>query len=109
MERGDEELQRGLRRKLEKELRIVSSFSHAASLTSTSHSSQNSSIACSCVDCPSACASTKLEINGKSTFMIGNFNGYGVVAAIVIVVVTAAFTGFVSFRRYRYMKGTNDR
>ncbi|CAL1681672.1 unnamed protein product [Lasius platythorax] len=47
----------------------------------------NLTIACSCVDCPTACPFKKLEID-SNTFMIGEFNGYGVIAAILVVVFT---------------------
>nr|XP_012232256.1 PREDICTED: Niemann-Pick C1 protein-like isoform X2 [Linepithema humile] len=43
---------------------------------------------CSCVDCPSSCPFTKWEIDSNDTFTIGDFNGYGVIAAIVIVALT---------------------
>ncbi|KAL6429081.1 hypothetical protein ACFW04_008102 [Cataglyphis niger] len=48
----------------------------------------NSSIACSCVDCPTACPFVELKIDSDNTFMIGEFNGYGIIAAILIVVLT---------------------
>ncbi|XP_014484242.1 PREDICTED: Niemann-Pick C1 protein-like [Dinoponera quadriceps] len=46
------------------------------------------SMACSCVDCPSACASTKLDLGTGNIFKIGDLNGYGIVAAILVLVVT---------------------
>lgn len=49
---------------------------------------QNLSIPCSCVDCPIACPFTRLEIDEDNTFMIGKFNGYGIIAAICVVVFT---------------------
>lgn len=45
---------------------------------------------CSCVDCPT-CPVIKLEINSDNGFKIGMFNGYGVVAAILIVVLSVTF------------------
>ncbi|XP_070161109.1 NPC intracellular cholesterol transporter 1 homolog 1b [Polyergus mexicanus] len=48
----------------------------------------NLSIACSCVDCPIACPSIKFEIDSNNIFMIGKFNGYAVIAAILVVVLT---------------------
>ncbi|XP_011332296.2 NPC intracellular cholesterol transporter 1 homolog 1b [Ooceraea biroi] len=48
-----------------------------------------SSMPCSCVDCPT-CPVIKLKINSGNGFMIGNFNGYGVMAAILIVAFSIA-------------------
>jgi len=61
-------------------------------LTFFFHFYQNSSMPCSCVDCPIACPFMKLEIE-SNTFMIGEFNGYGVIAAIVVVLVTIVASG----------------
>ncbi|XP_032670245.1 NPC intracellular cholesterol transporter 1 homolog 1b-like isoform X2 [Odontomachus brunneus] len=62
----------------------------------------SSSIACSCVDCPTACPVIKLEIDTSSTFLIGELNGYGVVAAIGLLVVTIiAFAVGGLLRKYR--------
>lgn len=47
----------------------------------------NSSMACSCVDCPIACPLTKLN-KSNNLFMIGDFNGYGIIAAILVVIIT---------------------
>ncbi|XP_071646320.1 NPC intracellular cholesterol transporter 1 homolog 1b [Temnothorax longispinosus] len=54
----------------------------------------NSSIACSCVDCPIACPFIELEIESNNTFMIGDVNGYGVIAAILVILIpiVAGFT-----------------
>jgi len=35
----------------------------------------------------------KLDIKSKDTFMIGTFNGYGVVAAILVVLITIVTSG----------------
>ncbi|KAL0126706.1 hypothetical protein PUN28_005221 [Cardiocondyla obscurior] len=59
----------------------------------------NASKACSCVDCPTACPSTKIEIKPEDTFMIGEFNGYGVVAAIVVVLITIIVGGTYTLLR----------
>lgn len=70
---------------------------------------QNFSIPCSCVDCPTACPFTKLEIV-KDTFMIGKFNGYGVIAAIFVVVFTiiASFIYGLLLRINKNRKGMNN-
>ncbi|EFN63960.1 Niemann-Pick C1 protein [Camponotus floridanus] len=68
----------------------------------------NFSIPCSCVDCPTACPFTKLEIV-KDTFMIGKFNGYGVIAAICVVVFTiiASFIYGLLLRINKNRKGSS--
>ncbi|GAB1859492.1 Niemann-Pick C1 protein [Camponotus japonicus] len=68
----------------------------------------NFSIPCSCVDCPTACPFTKLEIV-KDTFMIGKFNGYGVIAAIFVVVFTiiASFIYGLLLRINKNRKGSS--
>ncbi|XP_047362414.1 NPC intracellular cholesterol transporter 1 homolog 1b-like [Vespa velutina] len=51
----------------------------------------NSSLSCSCVDCPAACPVTKLTINSKSFIILGK-NGYGIIAAILIALITIIAT-----------------
>ncbi|KAK2576131.1 hypothetical protein KPH14_007462 [Odynerus spinipes] len=48
----------------------------------------NSSLRCSCVDCPSACSITELQIDNQDNFIIFGTNGYGVIAAIVVIAIT---------------------
>ncbi|XP_072764565.1 NPC intracellular cholesterol transporter 1 homolog 1b isoform X2 [Anoplolepis gracilipes] len=60
----------------------------------------NLSIACSCVDCPSACPFVKLEIDPNKTFMIDEFNGYGIIAATLVIILTIVI-GFI----YGVLKG----
>jgi len=66
---------------------------------------------CSCVDCPIACPFTKLDIKSEDTFIIGNFNGYGVVAAILVVLITIVTSGLYTlyiFKKNR-KKGINSK
>jgi len=66
-------------------------------------------MSCSCVDCPT-CPLIKLEINSGNGFMIAEFNGYGVVAAILIIVfsITAPFVGILyNFSKTCRKKGMN--
>ncbi|KAL6255124.1 hypothetical protein P5V15_013454 [Pogonomyrmex californicus] len=62
--------------------------------------------ACSCVDCPTACPFTKLEINSQKMFTIGKLNGYGVIAAILVVVITIIITTIItaSYTLYKNKK-----
>lgn len=67
-------------------------------------------MACSCVDCPTACPLMELDIGSSDTFMFGHFNAYGVVAAVlVLVVMIVASAGYCISKKYRSTKGTNDR
>ncbi|XP_066583703.1 NPC intracellular cholesterol transporter 1 homolog 1b-like isoform X2 [Prorops nasuta] len=50
------------------------------------HEAYDKSVACSCVDCPSACPLMQLSFDLNNPYMIFNFNGYGVIAAIVILI-----------------------
>lgn len=64
-------------------------------------------MACSCVDCPVACPFTKLKVD-DDTFVIGEFNGYGVVAAILVVLITIVAGGIYTLLNIR-KKGINSR
>ncbi|XP_020288824.1 Niemann-Pick type protein homolog 1B-like [Pseudomyrmex gracilis] len=44
--------------------------------------------ACSCVDCPIICPVIEWERNWAKDFMIGKLNGFGIIAAILVVLVT---------------------
>ncbi|XP_011865983.1 PREDICTED: Niemann-Pick C1 protein-like [Vollenhovia emeryi] len=60
----------------------------------------NSSTVCSCVDCPIACPVTKLNVV-DDMFMIGDLNGYGVVAAILVILITIVAGGTYTLCRNR--------
>jgi len=57
---------------------------------------------CSCVDCPT-CPLIKVETNSDNGFMINEFNGYGIVAAILIIAfsMAASFVGILYSKRRR--------
>ncbi|KAI4483549.1 hypothetical protein M0804_007809 [Polistes exclamans] len=56
----------------------------------------NTSLSCSCVDCPTACPVTKLTIDSKDFILLG-INGFGIIAAIVVVLITMIVTGIYVF------------
>lgn len=69
-------------------------------------------MACSCVDCPAACPpDKKFEIESKDRFMIGKFNGYGVIVAIIVIFITiiAGCITFVITLLKKCKKGINNR
>ncbi|XP_018394267.1 PREDICTED: Niemann-Pick C1 protein-like [Cyphomyrmex costatus] len=61
----------------------------------------NSSKVCSCVDCPIACPFVQLDINENNTFMIGEFNGYGVIAAVLVILITIIIGGIYTVIKKR--------
>ncbi|KAF7384137.1 hypothetical protein HZH66_012387 [Vespula vulgaris] len=71
----------------------------------------NSSLSCSCVDCPTACPVTKLKIDSDNFTILGK-NGYGIVAAIVIVFVTtvviAIYLYLTIFKKISKKLGFNE-
>lgn len=70
-----------------------------ATTKNCSEAYDNSSMVCSCVDCPTACPFTKLNIKSDDTFMIGEFNGYAVIAAILVILITIVAGGTYSLLR----------
>ncbi|XP_036144455.1 NPC intracellular cholesterol transporter 1 homolog 1b [Monomorium pharaonis] len=68
-----------------------------ATTKNCSEAYDDSSKACSCVDCPIACPYIELKIKDSDSFRIGEFNGYGVIAAIVVVLITIILTVLVKF------------
>lgn len=112
----DEKVQRVLRRKCEKEEALPVSCVKRTSKTYlqlafsfTFSFCQNSSMICSCVDCPIACPFTKLDLKLNdlklNTFMIGEFNGYGVIAAILVILITILIGGICMLFKNRRKKG----
>ncbi|KYN10247.1 PREDICTED: Niemann-Pick C1 protein-like isoform X1 [Trachymyrmex cornetzi] len=61
----------------------------------------NSSKVCSCVDCPIACPFVELDIDTNDTFMIGEFSGYGVIAAILVILITIIVGGIYTVIKKR--------
>ncbi|XP_046615474.1 NPC intracellular cholesterol transporter 1 homolog 1b-like [Neodiprion virginianus] len=61
----------------------------------------NSSLACSCVDCDDSCPVTELDLS-TSTFLLFGISGWGIIAGIIVIVLSAGSTTTVTLMRRKY-------